>query len=148
MLKFWCLAVVIAITIVSTPAYAEVPSMESILQLMQATDVGNLGDEIVEEMLPELQKMLPNAPDRFWKEVKASINADSLISQIIPIYQKYLTAEDVAAINAFYKTPAGQKLVDVQGVIMEQSYQIGEEWGRQVVEGVLQKYQAEVQGAP
>lgn len=148
MLRIWFVAAAITITFFATPARAEVPTEQSILTLMQATDVGNLGDEIVNEMLPELQRMLPNAPDRFWEDVRSSINADHLIKQIIPIYQKYLTAEDVAAINAFYQTPAGQKLVEVQGVIMEESYQIGEDWGRQVVEEVMRKYQTEVQGAP
>lgn len=148
MSKFWFVAAAIAITALSTPAYAEVPSEESILKLMQATDAGNLGTEIIDSILPELRKMLPKAPDTFWQEIKSNINAKSLAKRIIPIYQKYLTAEDVAAINAFYQTPAGQKLVDVQGPIMEESYQAGEEWGRQIVEGVIKKYQSQVQTAP
>jgi len=36
---------------------------------------------------------------------------DELIDTMIPVYQKYLTHSDIKAMNEFYATPTGQKLL-------------------------------------
>lgn len=51
-------------------------------------------------------------PEEFWTGLESRLNAmyDRIIQEMIPIYQKYLTLEDVRAITKFYETPVGKKL--------------------------------------
>ena len=43
---------------------------------------------------------------------------------------KYYTLEDLKAVNAFYESAAGQKILSTLPQIMQGSIKIGEEWGR------------------
>jgi hypothetical protein len=42
-----------------------------------------------------------------------------------PIYDKYLTSEELAGLIKFYKTPLGQKIIRVMPAIMQESAQAG-----------------------
>ena len=61
----------------------------------------------------------------------------------IPIYQKHLTQEDIAALNKFYDSPAGKKMIKVQPLIMQESMAVGQAWGQKIAQEVINKYQAE-----
>ena len=73
----------------------------------------------------------------------AEVDADEMIEMVIPIYQKYLTEEDIQAINAFYNTPEGKKLIRVQPAIVQESVQAGQQWGEELARRVIEKYEEE-----
>ena len=148
MYRMYALIICVAISMIAQPVWAEPASRESILKLLDASGSGELGLDLADEIIPELKAMLPDAPSRFWIEVRAEIAADSLVEQLIPVYQKYLTAKDVDAIAAFYTTPAGKKLLEAQPLITEETFRLSEKWGEHVVEQVILKYQREVQAGP
>lgn len=123
-------------------AKAEPASVESVKRLMQATGAGEIGVQVANQMMPALKKMLPNAPDWFWEDVKTEINAEDFENLVIPLYQKYLSEEDVTALAAFYNTPAGKKIIQVQPAIMQESMAAGQQWGQQLARKVIMKYRA------
>lgn len=140
-----CLAAVITATVLfAQPVHAQQASREEVLSLMAVMGLDSLGKEITDELMPELKAMLPEAPEKFWNEVRGKLNASKLVEQMIPIYQRYLTSADIAAIMEFYSTPSGKKLVQFQDRITQESYRLGEEWGAFVVEQVILKYEREV----
>jgi hypothetical protein len=47
-----------------------------------------------------------------------------MIADMSGIYQKYLTRSDVEGIIAFYGSPAGQHMLDMQPMIMKESMTI------------------------
>jgi len=51
--------------------------------------------------------------DRIWSQM----DFDGMISDMVPVYQRHLTKEDVSAMEAFYETPTGQKLLREQPVM-------------------------------
>lgn len=69
--------------------------------------------------------------DRMQKEMSASMKKD-FVEMLAPIYQKYLTLEDMKAIIAFYESPAGKKLATSQTGIATESFQAGQKWGEQI----------------
>lgn len=125
----------------STVVKAEPASAESIRQLMQATGAGEMGRQLTNQMIPALKQMLPDASEQFWIEVRQEINIEELANLIVPLYQKHLTEEDVAALNEFYTTPAGKKLIAIQPIIMRESMIIGRLWGEQMAQRIIAKYQ-------
>ncbi|MCK8044207.1 DUF2059 domain-containing protein [Shewanella sp. 1CM18E] len=127
----------------SSPAFAEQASAESVKQLMQKTGAGELGVQAMKQMLPALKNIIPDAPESFWTDYMAEFNPEDLVEMTVPIYQKYLTEEEVQALNAFYDTPAGKKLIKVQPRIMQESMMAGQQWGQTVAQDVMQKYQSQ-----
>ena len=58
----------------------------------------------------EVQKAATAAAERFQQLLKAIPN-EELLDAMIPVYQRYFTRSDIKAINEFYGTPTGQKLL-------------------------------------
>ena len=123
-------------------SHAAPASKESIEKLMQVTGAGNLGQQMLAQMLPAMQQMIPDAPPEFWQSVQQEINIDEMVAMVVPIYQKHLSEEDIQSMLAFFASPAGKKLISVQPVIMQESMQKGQLWGQQVFMRVKQKYDA------
>ena len=131
-----------ATLIFSLPAYAEKASPESIKDMMNKTGSGDMGIQAMNQILPALKQMIPDAPEKFWQDFMAKFNPDDLINMTIPIYQKHLTQEDLDGINAFYDTPAGKNLIQAQPHIMKESMQVGQAWGQKVAQEVISQYEA------
>ena len=50
----------------------------------------------------------------------------------ISLYDRHFTVEDIRALNAFYETVAGKKMIQKQSILMQQGMTLGAEWGRSV----------------
>lgn len=136
------LSIGLSILFLSTPSFGEVASPESVKSLMVKSGAGDMGVQMLNQMLPALKQMIPDATDKFWQDFMSQVNGDDIINMIIPIYQKYLSQEDISAINRFYDSPAGKKLIQVQPNIMQESMAVGQEWGQQIAIDVMNKYQS------
>lgn len=127
-----------------TPVHAEnsKPASEAgVKQLMQTTGASRMTQQLAKQMLPMLKKLAPDAPDSFWDDFLQQINQEEIFQMIVPIYQKYLTETDIQAINDFYQTPAGQKLISVQPQISRESMIAGQLWGQKIAKDLISKYQ-------
>ena len=124
---------------ISNPIQAQPPSEASIRQLLETTKAAEMSAQMFDQMLPQLQMMAPNVPAQFWNDLREEFNAESLIVLLIPVYQKHLSQADVDAINVFYQSTAGQNFINAQGPIMQDSMMIGQQWGQQIAQKVMQK---------
>lgn len=123
-------------------AYSEPASQEGVKQLMKITGAANLSVQMINQILPALKKAYPNTSEQFWTEFASSINPADFENMVIPIYQKYLSQEDIAALINFYSTPAGKKLIQLQPQIMSESVAAGQEWGRKLALEADRRYKA------
>ena len=64
--------------------------------------------EVMDQMIAEFRKALPDVPSQFWDDFRKEINIDELVSLMVPVYDKHLSLEDIKAANAFFATPAGK----------------------------------------
>ncbi len=122
---------------------AKPASEKSIREFMDVTGSGELGIQVMNQMIPSLKQLAPDAPDSFWDDFRKEVSADELISLIVPVYQKHFTEDDMKALIAFYKSEAGKKYVSKLPAISQESMQLGQNWGQQLAQKVLQKYSAE-----
>jgi hypothetical protein len=84
----------------------------------------------------EVQKAATAATERFQQLLKA-IPTDELIDATIPVYQKYLTHSDIKAINEFYGSPTGQKLLKDSNPMMIEAMQ--------ATQAVMKKHMPEIE---
>ena len=116
-------------------------SSESVRNLLHMINANDVGQQMLEQILPSLKAMLPEATERFWKEFQDGIDTDQLLNQLIPIYQKYLSEKDVNDIIKFYLTPAGKVLLEHQPSIMKESLAVSQQWGENISRDIILKYE-------
>lgn len=140
-------SVLVALSL-SLPVWAETAKVESVQKLMDITGAANVGQIMMSQMMPALKQAIPDASESFWQDIQAEMNFDKMIVEIIPVYQQHLSEEDIQAILQFYTTPAGKNLISSQPAIMQQSMQIGQQWGQKIFMQVMQKHAALKNEAP
>jgi len=55
-----------------------------------------------------------------------------LLDQIAALYATEMTLDELNAIVAFYKSPAGEKFASVQPKILRESMALGQRWGQRI----------------
>ena len=65
------------------------------------------------------------------------------MSRFFHVYDKYYSLEDLRAVNGFYSSPAGQKILKTLPEVMQESMQIGKIWGTKIGERVGREVSAE-----
>jgi hypothetical protein len=82
--------------------------------------------------------------DKMCDLILGSMPVDEMLDAIVPIYQKHLTKADLAAITAFYSSPAGQKILKEMPAIMAEAMQAGGEIGRRVATSKSQELEQQI----
>ena len=125
----------------SANVLAEPASAQSIRQLMQVSDVGQMPASMVEQMRPALEQVIPAASDTFWDLFLGDVDLLAIEQRMISVYQKHLSEEDVKNMIEFYSTPTGRKIIKSQSAIAQESMEIGQAWGRTLAEQAIEKYE-------
>lgn len=115
-------------------------SREDVLKLLEVTRVrsqldlfmGGMIDQIKASMRQSFTAKVPDATEKQLKvldtiadEMGSQLSTDELLSDMIPVYQRAYTKEDIRAIVDFYSTPAGKKLLDKTPQLMQEGMQVG-----------------------
>jgi hypothetical protein len=79
--------------------------------------------------------------DDVMKEVAKDLPIEGLLDDMIPIYQKHLTKSDVEAMNVFYSSPTGQKLLREMPAMTAESMQAATPRMQAVMEKALARVQ-------
>jgi hypothetical protein len=75
---------------------------------------------------------------------EAEAQTDSFVAErLVPIYDQYLTHEDIKGLVAFYESPLGAKLLSVMPQMSQESMLAGQTWGREFAETVRQRLTAQ-----
>ena len=139
-MKFKILVALFILT-VPTICHSEPADRKSIEELLTLTGAANIREQMLAQMLPAMKKAMPRAPDAFWAEFKAQADVNELMDLLIPIYQKYLTKEDVVSLNEYYRSEVGQKMIKLQPLIMRETVQVGQAWGQAAGQRAMRKVQ-------
>ncbi len=110
-----------------------------IRELLEVTGSAKMGIQMMHAMIESYKNSYPKTGDAFWDSFMAEVKADDLVNLIIPIYAKYYTDEDIIQLTAFYKTPIGQKTIQIMPGLMKESLGVGQAWGKELGEKALKK---------
>lgn len=126
---------------------------ENIRRLLEITGSHNLSQKMMEQMMGLLKSGMPGdmpeaVRDKIFKiyeeEMQKAFTVEKVNAAIIPIYDKYLTGDELIALIAFYETPLGKKVVGVLPQIFNEASVVGEQLGRGVQERAVARIQTEV----
>jgi uncharacterized protein len=125
------------------------PSKEAdIRQLMDATGVNGLGEQLMNAGIAQFRANVtesqPDNPrakqfaDAFASRFQKHFDPHSVTETVIPIYDKYLSNEDVKALLEYYKSPFGQRMLKVLPEVARDSQQAGYRLGQKAAEEAME----------
>ena len=99
---------------------------------------------VVPQMIEMMKPQLPQVPGEFWEEMEKEMKNtafNDLVDMLVPIYQEYLTQEDLEEVIKFYQSPAGKKLGSSAPHISMATMQAGQHWGMKLGQKIQAKLQ-------
>lgn len=125
----------------------------SIRQLMEATGAKDLGAQMMksgmEQFRASVTESQPDNPrakqfvDAFVARFQKHFDADALTEKVIPIYDKYLTVEDLKGLLEYYRSPLGQRMLKVLPEIARESQETGFTLGQKAAQETLDDLKAD-----
>ena len=111
-------------------------------KMLKLTGSEKMVDQMMTQMISSMRTGMPQAPGDFWDKFCAKIKPRELMDQILPVYDKYYTLDDLKALNAFYSSPVGQKVMATLPQVMQESMQIGQAWGQKIAAEAVAEIEA------
>lgn len=124
------------------PAIAKEKVVE-IQKTLRLVGMEKLMTQMKTQMFTMFREKAKDVPEEYWKRAESKFDMAELIQLIIPLYDKYYTIEDLKALNAFYESAVGQKVLSTLPQITQESMKIGQAWGEEVAKRVEREVQAE-----
>lgn len=124
-----------------------------IRELMDLTGARNLGQELIEAGMEQfrssVQDSQPDNPrakqfvDAFVARFQKHFDPNSLTDRIIPIYDKYLTNEDLKGLIDYYHSPLGQRMLKSLPELTRESQAAGFAMGQKAAQETMDELKAE-----
>lgn len=104
---------------------------QNIRLLFQATNSKDLVPQVLDQFVVAFKQAAPNVPQEFWDAIKKKVDVNELVDLMIPIYDKYFTADDIKAMLAFYDSPTGRKVTATMAPMTQEKITVMQAWGRE-----------------
>ena len=129
-------------------APAQTPSPEAMAAARELVTTLKISDQY-KALLPVILLGLKPAITQDRPEIERDYNAmapaisdtytpyyNAMVDSIATVYANAFSLDELRQIEAFYRQPVGQKLLEKSPAILQQSVQIGQETGRKATEGL------------
>ncbi|MBI3617625.1 MAG: DUF2059 domain-containing protein [Candidatus Omnitrophica bacterium] len=101
------------------PAPKPVVSAEKVVLITEFIEVSGIRQSIQ----AIIDRIIAQSPPEKQTELKSVFDMQGIMRELMPIYDKYYSSEELKEISAFYRTPAGQKMIEVTPKIMNEFLQ-------------------------
>lgn len=114
-------------------------------KLMKLTGMERLVDQMMHQMIGNFRQSMQEVPNEFWDQFAKKVKASDMIELVMPVYDKYYSLEDLRAVNAFYSSPAGQRVLSTMPQVMQECMVIGQKWGEKIGQEAVEAAKAEIE---
>lgn len=115
---------------------------QKIRKLLELTGAQDLGKQMMDQMMGQFEQM-PTLPPGFARKFRELAMKQDLVTMLIPVYSRHLEEKDIDAAIVYYESAEGQALSHAQPVILRESMQIGQDWGRDLALQTMKALQDE-----
>ncbi len=136
------IATFVIMTAISTPAFAQPTTKESVKELLKITKLeqflGQMSQQINSMMHSSIEKItqgrklttkqelaVVNYTQELGKIMQEELTWAKLEPEMIKIYAEEFSQEEIDGMIKFYKTPVGQSTIDKMPIVMQKSMQVG-----------------------
>jgi uncharacterized protein len=124
-----------------------------IRQLMDVAGTKAMAQQVMDATEKTLKPLMMNSlppgdyreklVDQFFQKFHSKADIQHLLDMVVPIYDKYLSDEEIKGLINFYKTPLGQKTLSVLPKLMGEMQAQGRDWGQNLGRESMQEVLAE-----
>ena len=125
----------------------------SIRQLMEVTGAKTMGEQLMkagmEQFRASITESQPDNPrakqfvDAFQTRFQKHFDPNSLTEKVVPIYDKYLSEEDVKGLLEYYNSPLGQRMLKALPEVARESQAVGFALGQKAAQETLEELKAD-----
>ena len=138
----------------SQPSASIQPQKEArIRELMEITGAKDLGQQLIDAGMEQFRSSVldaqPDNPrakqfvDAFVARFQKHFDPASLNDLVLPIYDKYLTADDLQGLLDYYHSPLGQRMLKVLPEVTRESQAAGYALGQKAAQQTMEELKAE-----
>ena len=138
----------------ATPAFADEAAeaaayrsaVQELLELTEAAKMGEqMGMAIFNSVMAGATQKNPEVPQRALEIVQQTAaevfgsmmdDQEKLLDEFVPIYERHFSLADIQAMNDFYRTPVGRKMVEA----MPSTVAEGAAVGQRLAEGLMPRF--------
>jgi len=119
---------------------------EDVRSLMQVNGSLEMFEMTSDQLIQQFQTQNANVPDSAWTSIKDDIIQpafEDLKEQMIPVYKKHFTHQQIKDLIDLYNTETGKMLVEKQPLIQQEVMPVSREWGMQLAKDIqkeIRKY--------
>ena len=149
-------AVAFALAIASPAAHAQQPSaaaMSTAKEIVAVTGATSLFNPLIAGVVeqaklvflqqnPSLAKDLNEIATKLRSDLAPRF--DELVNEVARNYATFFTEQELKDVLAFYKTPAGKKLISEQSKVVEASMKFAQDWANKLSDEVIGKMREEL----
>jgi uncharacterized protein len=140
------IALLVGLAVFAAPAAAQkkppdAAALTAAQDLLAAIGAEKQLETMIPLMLQSMRGLVLKTKPNAQKEVDESLAAlaskfqsrrRELLDQLAPLYAERISQEDMKAMAAFFRTPAGQRFIALQPELMREGAVLGQRWGQQI----------------
>ena len=111
-------------------------------KLLELTGANSAGGQVVDTVIADIRRNVPQVPDAFWKTFRAESQPASFTDRLIGVYEKQFTEAEIDELNRFYSSPLGRRFVSSQTVLAKESMVVARAWAQQIAQRAMQQLAA------
>ncbi len=118
---------------------------QTLKTMMTASGVIQTSETLLTQMIVMMKQNATGVADSFWDDFAGQYKEkfqNRMTELYIPIYQKYLTIDDLKQIIAFYESPVGKKLASVTPAMTAEGMQLGQQLGMEIATQIQKELKA------
>ncbi|MCQ4142379.1 MULTISPECIES: DUF2059 domain-containing protein [Chryseobacterium] len=131
--------IVAFVLLIGVTGFAQTSKEAKIKELIEVTGVSKMAVQGAQQFVNTYKENYKDIPDEFWNGFLKEVSTEEFSKLYIPIYSKYYTESDLDELIKFYKTPIGQKTISNMPLIMNESMEVGREWGQNLAKKLIDK---------
>lgn len=148
-------ALVICIIVFSGVYDSYADQYEDTLDLLEVTgslDIGTqMGTSLAQQMISSLKNARPDIDPKAFTIIEEEIvdiiqsemkNTNGIVQELIKIYSKHYSHQDIKDLLDFYQSDLGKKLISATPSVVQESMAAGQKWGQNIIPVIQERITA------
>ncbi|MCY4059822.1 MAG: DUF2059 domain-containing protein [Gammaproteobacteria bacterium] len=128
----------------TAPVREKRADIERLMKVTKAADMGaQMGDLMAQQIVQlsgaDTPEVIARCREIAAAAVREMLADQGLMKELVPVYDKHFSHQEIREMIAFYETPLGKKSIGVMPRVMADSMQIGQRWAARVMPEVREK---------
>jgi hypothetical protein len=108
---------------------------ETLAKMFEVSGTEAAYQTTIKQMVGMYKSQKTNVPADAWDSLEKeflAMSLNDLTKMLVPVYSKHLTKSDLEGLIAFYQSEVGTKFANSTPAIMQESMQVGQQWGMEL----------------